>query len=111
LSDIRRSDIFRGYLGKNFHGCPINAFVTVFPLLVYSSRPIGYDESKIQPLDISEWEVELVRVIGKVLNISMHIVYIIDGKYPENIADFPFIFVGAIPAIEFKYGNLQEFYS
>ena len=23
LSDIRRSDIYRGYFGKNFHGCPV----------------------------------------------------------------------------------------
>jgi hypothetical protein len=31
LSDIRRSDIFRGKLVKNFHGCPIQVNVREFP--------------------------------------------------------------------------------
>jgi hypothetical protein len=49
LRDIRRSDIFRGYFDKNFKVCPIYAIVSEW-----------------------EWEYELVRVIGKALNKTLH---------------------------------------
>jgi hypothetical protein len=69
LSDIRRSDIFRGYIDKNFNGCPINVYVRNFTSLVYSTRTIWYNDTKY-PVNASEWEVELVKVFGKALNME-----------------------------------------
>jgi hypothetical protein len=40
LSDIRRSDIFRGKFGKNFHRCPIKVYVRKFPTLVNESKSV-----------------------------------------------------------------------
>jgi hypothetical protein len=103
VCDFRRSEIFGGYFDKNFHGCPINVFVRVFPLLVYSTGPVDYNDSKHQHSYVSEWEVELIRVIGKALNMSMHIVHIVDGKVTESLKDIPLITVGAILAMDLTF--------
>ena len=109
LSDFRRSEIFRGYFDKNFHGCPINVFVTVWPILVHSTGHIGYNDPKHQYIYVGEWAVELMRVIGKSLNMSLHIVYQTESTVLVNVLDIPFIFVGAIPARDFTSEFFYEF--
>jgi len=48
LSDIRRSDIFRRYINKNFHTCPFKVYVrTMFPL-VYRPKLVRYNDSYSQ---------------------------------------------------------------
>jgi hypothetical protein len=64
LSDIRRSDIFRGYIDKNFNGCPITVVIRENPFMRYLTRPY-------QPIDIREWNVEMLRLIEKALNILL----------------------------------------
>jgi hypothetical protein len=65
-------------------------------LLLYSSKHTWYNDSKHQHFYISEWQVELVRVIGKTLNMSLHILYIAEQKATEKLEGFPVVFVGAI---------------
>ena len=102
LNDFRRSEIFRGYFDKNFHGCPVNVFVKVWPILVYSTGHIGYNDPKHQYIYVGEWAVELMRVIGKTLNMSLHI----DSL---KIFDIPFIFVGAIPKRDSTFEHVFEY--
>ena len=106
LYDFRRSDIFRGYFINNFHGCRINVYVREFPLLVYSTAHIWYNDSKHKYFYVEEWEVELVKVIGKAFNMSLNIVYLVDSKVTENLEDIPFIYVGN--PIDSTLGNLYE---
>ena len=93
LSDIRRSDIFRGYFDKNFHRCPIIAYVREMPLLVYSTEHIWYNNSNHQYFYVDEWEVELLRVIGKALTMTLHIMYLAEGKGTESLKDIQFLLV------------------
>jgi hypothetical protein len=96
LSDIR-SDIFRGKFAKNFHGCPIQVNVRKFPLLVYSTEHISSNDSNYQPIYVEEWEVELVRVIGKALNMTLHLVGHGKDKATENLKSIPVIHIGVFP--------------
>jgi hypothetical protein len=109
LSDFRRREIFRRYFDKNFHGCPVNVYVKVWPILVYSTGHIGYNDPKHQYIYVGEWAVELMRVIGKSLNMSLHIVYMAEGTVLVNVLDIPFIVVGAIPERDFTSDLLYEF--
>ena len=45
VSDIRRSEIFRGKFGKNFHVCPIKVYVREFPPFVNKPKPFCYNDT------------------------------------------------------------------
>jgi len=109
LSDLRRSEIFTGYIDKNFHGCPINVYIRDWPLLVYSTRHIWYNDSKYQYFYIEEWGFELVKVIGEALNVSLCILYNVEGKTTEILKGAPFIFVGASRSLHFTFDNSHEY--
>jgi len=74
LSDIRRNDIYRGYFGKNFHGCRIQMIVREIPPLVNLPRTVCYNEFECHSVYEDGWEIEMLRIIGNVLNISLDIV-------------------------------------
>lgn len=63
LGDIRRRDIFRVYIDKNFQGCPIRTYVREFPPLVNELKHICYSESDCQTVYEDGWEIELLRII------------------------------------------------
>jgi hypothetical protein len=44
LSDIKKSDIFREYNDKNFHGCPFKVFVREMSPLVYPPEHVRYND-------------------------------------------------------------------
>jgi hypothetical protein len=69
VSVIRRRGIFRGYIEETFHGYPFNVYLRKLSHIVYSTRTIWYNDTKY-PVNASEWEVELVKVIGKTLNME-----------------------------------------
>jgi len=89
LSDIRKSEIIRGYFDKNFHRCPINVYIVELPFSMYSPTNIWYNDSNHQYLYVEESEAELVRVIGKTLKLSMRNVRHVGGKDMENIKYVP----------------------
>jgi hypothetical protein len=68
LSDIRRSDIFRGHFGKNFHGCPMSVLVKIVPPLAYPPKQLRYKDSAYQDVYKDGWEIEMLRIIEKALN-------------------------------------------
>ena len=109
LRDIRRSKIFRGYFDKNFHGCPINVFIAELPILVYSSRNIWYNDSKHQYFYVEEWQVELVRVIGKALNMSPNIYRQSDGKDIKFAEGFPTITAGVTSGKDPTFDSSKEY--
>jgi hypothetical protein len=107
LSDLRRSEIFRGPIDKNFNGCPIQFLLTELPSLVYSTEQGSYNDSKFQAKYFQELEVELVRVIGKALNMTPQIVYFGKLEYKEILEFIPRVFVG-IPEVENRITFLTE---
>jgi hypothetical protein len=68
LSDIRGSDIFRGYFGKNFHGYPASVLVKIVPPLVYPPKHFWYKDSPYQDVYDDGWEIDTLRIIEKALN-------------------------------------------
>ena len=73
-SDIRRSDIFRGYNYKNFQGCPFKVFVReIFPL-VYPPKHVRFNDSHNQTVYEEGMEIEMLKLIGIALNMSLDIV-------------------------------------
>jgi len=108
LSDFSRREIFRRYFDKDFHGCSIYAHVRNIPILVYSPGHIWYNDSNHQHFYVEEWEVELVRIIGDALNMSLHIVYPVNDKGTENLKNIPSLYVG-VPVIDYKLGNVYEY--
>jgi len=109
LSDFRRIEIFRGYFSKNFHGCPIQMFVTLFPLLVYETGHKLYNDSKHQYFSGEEWEVEIARVIGKALNMSTHIVSRTEDRYMEKFKGIPNIIVGTVASLDSTFENFYKY--
>jgi hypothetical protein len=71
VSDIRRSDIFRGYFGKNFHGCPMKVYVREQPPFVYPPKRDWYKDIFKQKVYVNGWEIEMLRIIGNALNMSL----------------------------------------
>ena len=109
LRDIRKSEIFRGYFDKNFYGCPIHVHIGELPLPVYSTRQNWYNNSKHQYFYFEERDFELVRVIGKALNMSPHNVRHLGGKDMEHLKDIPIIFVGINPRIYHTFAISMEY--
>jgi hypothetical protein len=71
LSDIRRRDIFRGKFGKNLHRCPLNVYVEIKPPSVFPSKRIWYNNSGYQNVYEDGIEIELLRIIGNALNMTL----------------------------------------
>ena len=120
LSDIRRSDIFRGYFVKNFHGCPMKVYVRELPPLVYPPKRDWYKDIYNQKVYADGWEIETIRITGNTLIVSMVIADIFEvldivsagrGKEFERLKGQPFIFVGMFPAVNLDLDNFCEYTS
>jgi hypothetical protein len=118
LSDIRRSDIFRGYVGKNFHGCPIKVYVRVLHPLLLPPKRVWYNESYYQDVYEDGWEIEMLKSIGKAKNMSLHIAtygevvrFMIpqDGKLGERLKGKPFILVGWYPGLHSELDYFSDY--
>jgi hypothetical protein len=72
-SDIRGSDIFRGYNDKNFQGCSFKVYVRSLPLLVYPPKHVRYNDSYNQTVYEEGMEIEMLKLIGNALNMSWDI--------------------------------------
>jgi len=73
LSDIRRSDIFRGYNENNFQECPFKVYVRTMYPLVYPPKQVRYNSSYSQTVYEEEMEIEMLKVIGNALSMSLDI--------------------------------------
>jgi hypothetical protein len=101
LSDIRRSDIFRGHIDKNFNGCPITIIENENPFM-------GYSTDEYHTIDVREWEVELLRVIGNALNSSLHIVYAGDRIAMEKLNGKIYINLVSISPLHYAFERFTE---
>ena len=70
LSDIRRSDIFREQLVKNFHRCQMRVNVRIQPPFVNKPKPEWNKGCDNQKLFNGGWEIEMLRIIGNKLNVT-----------------------------------------
>jgi len=102
LSDIRRIDTFRGYIDKNFHRCPGKMYIRELPFLVYPLKCIRYNDSYCQNVYKDGCETELLKLIGKTLNVSLDMADVgevvdnsiaEDSKEVERLKGQPFKFV------------------
>ena len=106
LNDIRKSNIYRRKFGKNFHGCPMKVILRILTPLVYPPRSIWFNDSGYHDVYEDGWEIGMLRIIGKALNISLGVVNfrdvlnVKDGNKIENLKGFPFLLVGI-----FSFGN------
>jgi len=111
LSDIRRSDIFRGQLVKNFHGCPMRVNVRVLPPFVNEPENDNNKDYDHQKLFKDGWEIEMLRIIGNKLNMSLDIAgveSVLDVIYFEEEVQ-PFIFVGGFAAFSSDVDNFCDY--
>ena len=108
VSDIRRSDIQGGFLGKNFHGCRMQMIVSEIPPLVNLPRKVCYKEFECQNVYEDGLAIEMLRIIGNVLNITLDFLNYESfvgasiGELFEEVAKgtgTPLIFAGNIPGL------------
>jgi hypothetical protein len=96
---IRRSNMFRRYNDKNFQGCTFKVYVRELFPLVYPPKHFRYNDSYDQSVYEEGMEIEMLKVIGNALNMSLDIagfehVSAGNGNKLELRKDQPFIFVG-----------------
>ena len=117
LSDIRRSDIFRGY-NKNFQGCHFKVFVRTLIPLVYPPKHVRYNDSYNQTVYEKGLEIDMLKVIGNKLNMSLGItefwsvvssVSAGNRKKLEEFKGHPFIFVGWFPGVNPTFDKFNEY--
>jgi hypothetical protein len=116
VTDIRRSDILSGFFVKNFHECPMKVNVRIMPPLVNNPRTILNNSSGSQKVYEDGWEIEMLKIIGNAINISLDIAENVNvqsirnyrwGKKEEKIKGNPLIFVGWILGV---YPEIDSFY-
>jgi hypothetical protein len=73
FGEIRKRDIFKKYFGKNLHGCPLNVHVEIKPPFVYPPKIIWEKESGYQDVYEDGMEIDLLKMIGYSLNMSLDI--------------------------------------
>jgi len=73
LSDIRKNDIFIRVNNKNYHKCLISVRVRTAPPFVYPPERAWKEGSGYQNVYEDGWEIELLKMIGKSLNLALEI--------------------------------------
>ena len=73
VSDISGKDIFRGHFVKNLHGCTLYVHVEINPPSVFPPKQIWYNNSGYHNVYEDGIEIELIRIIGNSLNMTLDI--------------------------------------
>lgn len=82
VSDIHQSGIFPGYIGKNFHRCPIMVLVRVKPPFVFPPNRIWMNASGRYNLVYNNgWDIQMITTISDSLNLS---VVGLPPRYPRS---------------------------
>ena len=124
VSDIRTNDVFGGYFGKNFHGCRMQMMVLEIPHFVNLPRKVCYNELECHVVYEDGWGIEMLRIIGNVLNITLDIVNyasIVDdlndvvGKEVSKRKGTPLIFaemiLGLFPEFDYTSEYTRSYFS
>ncbi|GFG37213.1 hypothetical protein Cfor_06114 [Coptotermes formosanus] len=91
LSDIRRSSLFKGYFGRNLHQCPVTVHVSVKPPFVNRPKSFRYNNSEYYNVYEDGLEIQLLKIIGTSLNMSLEIE---DGNEEDYRNVTPLIYIG-----------------
>jgi len=105
FSDIKRSGIFQNYYNKNFHKCQIRVHALTTSPFVNHPKRFSNNHSRYQEKYEGGWEIELLGVVEKALNMSLDIEIRNEKKQFESSPD---IFVGAINALPLAKLNKME---
>ena len=105
LSDIRRSDIFRGSFVKNLDGCALNVHADINPPSVYPPKRIFHNNSGYHNVYEDGIEIELLRIIGNALNMTLDIG---DSTTIEYRKVTPSIYVGGYVSYSSALDYLTE---
>jgi hypothetical protein len=82
ISDIRHSGIFRGYVGKNLHKCPIRVLIRVkHPFVSPPSRIVINASGTYALVYHSGWDIAIIGTISASLNLS---VVGLPARYPNS---------------------------
>ena len=91
LSDVRKNDIFKRVYDKNFHKCSISVRVTTAPPFVNEPKRVLNDDTGYQDVYDGGWEIEMLKIMGNSLNISLDIESDDKGEYRTSP---PVVYVG-----------------
>jgi hypothetical protein len=105
LNDIRKSDIFRGYIAKNFQGCLLGVQVEIKPPFVYPPKQIWYNDSGYRNVYEDGSEIELIRIIGNSLSMPLDIEDITRSEYRKFTAS---LYVGGYATYSSALDYLME---
>ena len=73
LSDITKNTIHKRYYEKNFHRCSIAVRVHEVPLFVNKPKRVSINSSGYQDVYVDGMEIEMLKIIGNLLNLSLDI--------------------------------------
>jgi hypothetical protein len=72
MSDIRRRGIFRGYVGKNLHRCPIKVLIRVkAPFVMPPNRIWNNASGRYSLIYNNGWDIGMITAISDSLNLSL----------------------------------------
>ncbi|PNF33399.1 hypothetical protein B7P43_G04160 [Cryptotermes secundus] len=96
VSDIHRGEIFRGYIGKNLHRCPIRILARVKPPFVFIPNRIWLNASGRYTLVYNKgWDIGIISAISDSLNLS---VVVLPARYPRSKSVRNFVSVNILSA-------------
>ena len=73
LSDIRRSEIYTGYIDKNFHTCPFTVYVRTMSPLLHPPELFRNNDAYNQTVYDKGFEIEMLKVFANAFNMSLNI--------------------------------------
>jgi hypothetical protein len=106
FSDSGRSKISERYFVKNFHVCPIRVYVNLAKPFVNPPKRGWYNDSVYKNVYEDGRGIELLRIIGNALNMSLDVKV---GNQEKYLDARPYIEVGGyatLPSLKFQ---LQEY--
>jgi hypothetical protein len=106
ISDIKKGGIFKEYSSKNFHKCKVTVHAEFGAPFVNLIKSVWYNDSENQQAYLDGWEIELIKIIGKSLNVSLDIIV---GHEKEYHKDLPTIYVGGYSTRASGMQGLKEY--
>jgi hypothetical protein len=98
LSEIEKSKIHKNYIFNNFQGCEIRVHIREIAPYVYPPKIVWYKDSTYRKVYEEGWDIELLNIIGKSLNMSPNTE---DNKKMEYHKRTPSLYVGPYTALAF----------
>jgi hypothetical protein len=93
----------------------MKVLVRILTPLVYEPRSIWFNDSGYHSVYEGGWEIYMLRVIGKALNLSLDVVNFWDvlhdknGNKAEKLKGFPFLLVGLFSWGNSRFDNFSEY--